>query len=72
MMLCCKRLHKFFPRRCLRHTLRCFSRNLQFISNFCDYERNEIYQCHVVAEHCWHNRQRDCWRQLRAVRYRPS
>jgi len=25
-----------------------------------------------VAEHCWYNRESDCWRQLRAVRYCPS
>jgi len=29
MMLRCKRLHKFLPRRYLRLTLRCFSRKLQ-------------------------------------------
>jgi len=23
------------------------------------------------AGRCWHNRQSDCWRQLRAVRDRP-
>jgi len=25
----------------------------------------------IVAEHCWYNRESDCWRQLRAVQYLP-
>jgi len=25
-----------------------------------------------AAEHCWYNRESDCWCQLPAVRYRPS
>jgi len=27
-----------------------------------------VMKFRVVAEHCWYNRQSDCWRQLRAVR----
>jgi len=26
----------------------------------------------TVAEHCWYKRENVCWRQFRAVRYRPS
>jgi len=26
----------------------------------------------IVAEHCWYNRESDCWRQLRVVRDHPS
>jgi len=26
----------------------------------------------IVAEHCWYNREGDCWHQLQAVPYLPS